>query len=473
MQRIEQQYVNGQLVESRGREVLELLNPATEEPRARVVLGDERDIRDAVAAARAALPAWSATGPAERGALFGRIHDAILAREADMADAAVEEYGVPVAAAHARVRAAAQVFLRTRDLLAEFPFERRVGKARVVLEPLGVAGFITPWNANYTHLAKAAAALAVGCTTVIKPSELSALQTRLMIDCFEQAGVPAGAVNIVNGLGEVAGAELTRHPDVAVLSFTGSSRVGRIIRRDSAETLKRVCLELGGKSANILLESADFARAVPMAVGIAFHNNGQACHAGTRLLVPERRLDEAKGLARAAVAAVRVGDPRDPAVTMGPLVSREQWDTVQGYIRSGLDQGAELLVGGPGRPEGLARGYFVRPTAFARVRPDMTIAQEEIFGPVLSILAYRDEDEAVEIANGTIYGLSAYVSGDPARAAAMARRLVAGSVLLNQAVHDEPLAPFGGFKQSGLGREKGVYGMLEFTEPKTILGDAR
>lgn len=472
MKRIDEQYINGQLAASRGRAVLDLINPATEEPRAQVVLGDERDIRVAVAAAKAAFPAWCRSSLEERGALFARIHDAILAREDEMARAAVEEYGVPLAAARARVRAAAQAFLRTRGLLDEFPFTRRVGKARVVLEPLGVAGFITPWNANYTHLAKAAAALAVGCTVVIKPSELSAAQTRLMIECFEEAGVPAGVLNIVNGLGEVAGTELTRHPDVAALSFTGSSRVGRIIRRDSAETLKRVSLELGGKSANILLDDADFARAVPMAVGIAFHNNGQACHAGTRLLVPEHRLDEVAGLVRAAVPQVRVGDPLDPATSLGPLVSREQWETVQRYIQSGLDQGAQLLVGGPGRPEGLERGFFVKPTAFAWVTPDMTIAQEEIFGPVLSILTYRDEDEAVDIANGTVYGLSAYVSGNAERAEALARRLVAGSVLINHAAHDEPLAPFGGFKQSGLGREQGVYGMLEFTEPKTILGCA-
>jgi aldehyde dehydrogenase (NAD+) len=295
------------------------------------------------------------------------------------------------------------------------------------------------------------------------------MQTQVLMECFDEAGLPSGVVNFVTGLGEVVGAELTRHPDVAKIAFTGSTPIGKLVAKSSLDTMKRFTLELGGKSANIILDDADFAKAIPMAVNACFLNNGQACIAASRLFVPEDRLDEVKRLIVAHVRAIRVGDPSDPAVTIGPVVSRKQYERVQEYIRSGIAEGAELVIGGPGHPQGLERGNFVRPTVFAGVDPDMKISREEIFGPVLSVLTYRTEAQAIEMANDSAYGLMAYVSSsDPQRALRVARSLDAGRVLINTLSHD-PLAPFGGFKQSGIGREGGVFGLKEFLEPKAII----
>jgi len=338
------------------------------------------------------------------------------------------------------------------------------------MEPVGVSVLITPWNSNAGSIcSKLAMAIAAGCTTVIKPSEMSAIQTRIVAEAFHEADLPAGVINIINGRGDVVGTELSTNPDVARISFTGSTGTGKIIARQALDTMKRVSLALGGKSPTILLEDADFEKAVPAALNIAFQNNGQACIAGSRLLVPHKRLAQVIELARAAVAGMKVGDPADPATTIGPMANRNQFDRVQGYISRGLEQGAMLVAGGAGRPRGLDRGYFVQPTVFANVSNDMDIAQEEIFGPVLCIITYRDEDEAVAIANDSAFGLHAYVfSSDTQHAQAVARRLEAGRVAINGMQHD-PLAPFGGYKQSGVGREFGTFGLESFLEAKTVM----
>jgi aldehyde dehydrogenase (NAD+) len=341
------------------------------------------------------------------------------------------------------------------------------------MQPLGVAGLITPWNSDAGFIcAKLAAALAAGCTAVVKPSKMSAMQTRVVMQALHGAGLPSGVFNIVTGLGSTVGAEISSHPDVAKVSFTGSTAVGKTILRSAADTLKRVTLELGGKSPMIVLDDANFDETIPLALQAGFMNSGQACIAGTRILVPQARLAEFEEKIVAAVAEIRSGDPRDPQTSIGPMVSRKQWDRVQRYIGIGIEEGARLIAGGEGRPNGASRGWFVRPTVFSDVRNDMTIARDEIFGPVLSIIAYRDTEEAIAIANDTPYGLQAYISSSDARRASdVAARIEAGRVHINTLFH-EPVAPFGGFKQSGIGREFGTYGLEAFLEPKALIAAA-
>jgi len=354
--------------------------------------------------------------------------------------------------------------------LEDFDFALTIGRARVTLQPLGVVAAITPWNSNYGFICgKLATAIAAGCAIVIKPSEMSAVQTQVLAEALHEANLPVGVFNIVNGRGDVVGAELSTHPNVAKISFTGSTAVGRAILRAASETMKRVTLELGGKGPNIILEDADLDAAIPTAAMMGFNNSGQACVAGTRILAPRSRMAEILPRLEAAVAAIKVGETIDPTVMIGPMVSQKQYDRVQGYIRLGLEEGAELLVGGEGRPEGLNRGWFVRPTVFTGVSNGMRIAREEIFGPVLCVIPYENEDEAIAIANDTSYGLQAYVaSADPAHARRVAEQLESGRVVINGAPH-EPLAPFGGFKQSGIGREYGRFGLETHLEARAIL----
>lgn len=471
MKKIEHIYINGQFVRPHGTEILELINPSNGIPSAQVTLGDEIDAQTAIAAAKAAYPAFSQTTKEQRMVYMQRLHDAVLARSDELIATMTEEYGGPLYMCKGTVQRAANSFLHTAELLKKFEFVKYIGAAKVILEPHGVVGLITPWNANYGFIcSKLAAALAAGCTAVIKPSELSAAQTQLLTECLHAAGLPAGVFNIVNGRGATVGAEITRHPDIAKISFTGSTAVGKTIARDAVDTMKRVTLELGGKSPNVILDDADFEKAIPLALSAATMNNGQACLAGTRLLVPLHRLDEVKRLIQQAAAAVKVGDPRDSTTWIGPLVTRTQYDRVQRYIRLGIEEGAELLIGGEGHPADLENGNFAKLTVFANVTNDMTIAKEEIFGPVLSILTYKTEAEAIEIANATIYGLHAYVSSsDSRRANRVASQIVAGRVFIN-GLYDEPEAPFGGFKQSGIGREFGAYGLEAYLEPKSVLG---
>ncbi len=471
MKTIDTLYINGQHVTPHGTEVLTLIHPVSEQPVAQVRLADEEDTRLAIAAAKTAFPQMRLSSREQRMIWLQLLHDAVKAREDELVETMVDEYGCPVAFAQSTVARSYNSFLQAIDLLKNYSFESQAGMAKVVMEPLGVVGLITPWNANYGFIAgKLSMVIASGSTAVIKPSELSARQTALITECLHAAGLPNGVINIVTGLGNVVGAEITRHPDVAKISFTGSTAVGKTIARDGAATMKRVTLELGGKSANVLLDDADLDTAIPLALQVMSWNSGQACIAGTRLLVPESKLAEVKTQILKHLAILVPGNPRDPKTNIGAAVTARQYQRVQEYIRVGIAEGAELLCGGEGRPEGLTSGYFVKPTVFVNVRNDMTIAQQEIFGPVLSVITYRDDAEAVQIANDTVYGLQAYVSGkDAARTAAVASQLIAGRVFVN-GVYDEPLAPFGGFKQSGLGREFGTYGLEAYLEPKAIMG---
>ena len=470
MNTITKHYIDGAFVESHGREVMEIINPTNRTVIAQVTLGDEHDARRAIAAAKRAFARYGRSTKEERAKILRRLHEAVSARIDDLTAAMVEEYGGPAGFSRVIVEAGANVFLAAEKALQELPLTRSWGKTTVTLEPVGVAGLITPWNANSFFLStKLASALAAGCTAVIKPSELSALQTQAWLECVHEAKLPEGLCNVVTGRGELVGAELVRNPDVAKISFTGSVAVGKSIMRDGAATMKRVTLELGGKSPNILLDDADLKKAIPTALVIAFLNSGQACVAGTRLLVPKSRLDEIMRAIVDAIPDFPVGDPSDPKTAIGPMATRKQYERVQSYIRKGIEEGADVLVGGEGHPKGLEAGHFVKPTVFVNVKNDMTIAREEIFGPVLSVIAYEDEEDAIRIANDTDFGLHAYVSGtDVKRARRVASKLLAGRVAIN-GILDDQQAPFGGFKHSGVGREFGTFGIEAFLEPRAIL----
>jgi len=467
---ITKHYIDGAFVECHGRELMDIINPTNGEVIAHVTLADEEDARRAIAAAKQLFPSFGRTTKEERSEILRNLHNAVSARIGDLMDVMVEEYGGVRQFAEPIVQSGADVFLAAEKALHELPLTRSWGKTTVTLEPVGVAGLISPWNANTFFLCmKLASAVAAGCTVVMKPSEMSALQTRVWLECVHAANLPKGLCNVVAGRGDVVGAELVRNPDVAKISFTGSAAVGQSIMRDGAATMKRVTLELGGKSPNILLDDADLNKAIPTALGIAFLNSGQACVAGTRLLVPKKRLDEVKRALVDTMPAFPVGDPADPKTAVGPMVSQKQYERVQSYIRKGIKEGAELLVGGEGRPEGLEAGFFVKPTVFVNVNNDMTIAREEIFGPVLSVITYENDEDAIRIANDTEYGLHAFVSGtDVQRARRVASQLQAGRVAINGMLDDQQ-APFGGFKHSGLGREFGTYGIEAFLEPRAIL----
>jgi aldehyde dehydrogenase (NAD+) len=471
MKTVDHIYINGQFIKPHGTEVLKLINPSTKAVIGKVTLADEQDAQAAIAAAKAAYKGFSQTTKEQRMEYLQRLHDAVAARSDELLDTMIEEYGGPHRISNATTQRAANSFLQAKELLKTFDFVKHVGISKVVLEPLGVVGLITPWNANYGFIcSKLAMAIATGSTTVIKPSELSSLQTQLLTECLHAAGLPVGVFNIVTGRGATVGAEITRHPDIAKISFTGSTDVGKTIARGAVETMKRVTLELGGKSPNVILDDADLEKAIPIAIAAATVNSGQACMAGTRLIVPESRLEEVKFLVKKAVQALQVGDPRNSDTAIGPMVTQTQYDRVQRYIRLGVEEGAELLVGGAGHPAGLDRGYFVQPTVFTNVTMDMRIAKEEIFGPVLAILSYKTEAEAIDIANDTVYGLHAFVSSsDIGRANKVAAQIVAGRVFIN-GMYDEPRAPFGGFKQSGIGREFGTYGLEAYLEPKAVMG---
>jgi aldehyde dehydrogenase (NAD+) len=463
-------YIDGAFVESHGREVMDVIKPTNGKVIARVTLGDEEDARRAIAGAKCAFAEFSRTTKEERSHYLRQLHKAVSARIDDLTDVMIEEYGGVGKFARLIVESGVNAFAAAEKGLQELPLRQSWGKTTVTLEPVGVAGLITAWNANALFIClKLASAVAAGCTVVIKPSEMSSLQTRTMVEALDAAGLPKGVCNVVTGLGTTVGAELVRNPDVAKISFTGSVAVGETIMRDGAATMKRVTLELGGKSPTIVLDDAALEKVIPSALILAFLNSGQACAAGTRLLVPKSRLDEVKRAIQEGMRAYTVGDPTDPNIMVGPMVSQKQYERVESYIRKGIEEGAEVLVGGEGRPKGLEAGYFVKPTVFVNVKNDMTIAQEEIFGPVLSVIAYDSEDEAIRIANDSKYGLHSAVMGtDLERARRVASQLRAGRVVINN-MTDDPQAPWGGFKYSGVGREYGKYGIEAFLEPKAIL----
>lgn len=465
-------YIDGRWLAASDRATLDVVDPSTEAAIATIGLSTPDDVDVAVAAARAAFPAFAATSPEERIALLERIIAGYERRAGELASTLTREMGAP-----ARFAAAAQVpsglahLRQAVKVLRDYRFTRQQGRTRILREPIGVCALITPWNWPLNQIAcKVAPALAAGCTMVLKPSEVAPLNALLFAEVLHEAGVPAGVFNMVPGDGPTVGEALARHPAVDMVSFTGSTRAGIEVARAAAPTVKRVTQELGGKSANILLDDADFAAAVKAGVRSCMANAGQSCNAPTRMLVPRHRMDEVATLAAAAAGSIVQGDPSSTDTVLGPVVNARQFARVQALIQQGIDEGARLVAGGPGRPAELPVGYFVRPTVFADVHNGMTIAREEIFGPVLCILAYDSEDEAVAIANDTPYGLSGYVwSGDPERAFAVAARLRTGNVHLNGAPSDIS-APFGGYKQSGNGREWGLFGFEEFLEVKAVMG---
>jgi aldehyde dehydrogenase (NAD+) len=463
-------YIDGAFVESHGREVMNVVKPTNGQVIARVTLGDEEDTRRAIAAAKHAFATFGRTSKEERAKILHRLHAAASARIDDLTAAMIEEYGGVAQFSRLIVESGVNAFAAAEKALDEIAWTRHRDKTTVTMEPVGVAGLITAWNANALFIClKLASAVAAGCTVVLKPSEMSSLQTRVLVEALQEAGLPKGVFNVVTGLGTTVGAELVRNPDVNKISFTGSVAVGETIMREGAATMKRVTLELGGKSPTILLDDAALDTAIPSALIMAFLNSGQACAAGTRLLVPKSRLDDVKRSIREAMRIFTVGDPADPKTAVGPMVSQKQYERVQSYIRKGIEERAEVLVGGEGHPQGLEAGFYVKPTVFVNVKNDMTIAQEEIFGPVLSVITYDSEDEAVRIANDSKYGLhSAVIGTDVSRARRVASQLRTGRVVIN-GMTDDPQAPWGGFKYSGVGREYGQYGIEAFLEPKAIL----
>ncbi len=465
-------YINGQWVDPVQPKTLDVINPATEESIARISMGTKADVNKAVAAAKAAFPKFSTTTRQERIELLQSIIAVYQKRYADIAAAITAEMGAPVKLAQVAQAAMGIAHLNTNlELLKNYEFEYDKGTTHIVREPVGVCGFITPWNWPINQIAcKVAPALAVGCTMVLKPSEVAPINAYLFAEVLHEAGVPAGVFNLINGDGVDVGAPLSAHPDVDMVSFTGSTRAGILVSKAAADTVKRVALELGGKSANIVLDDADLNKAVSSGIYTMMSNSGQSCNAPSRMLVPAARQDEVIEIARATAATVKAGDPLAEGTAIGPVVSEVQYNKIQALIQKGIEEGATLVAGGLGRPEGVNKGYFVRPTVFANVTNDMTIAREEIFGPVLAILPYKDEQEAVSIANDTVYGLSGYVqSGSVEHARKVASQLRTGNVHLNGAGPDLN-APFGGYKQSGIGREWGEFGFEEFLEVKAVLG---
>ena len=472
MREMLQFYIDGKWVDPVTPNPLDVINPATEEVCGRISLGSADDVDLAVAAAKRAFATYSQTTREERIALLEAILAEFSKRLDEVAEAILEEMGAPGGLAkNAQAASGPQHIKAALRALKTFEFEERNRTTLIVKEPIGVCGLITPWNWPMNQIAvKVAPALAAGCTMVLKPSEIAPFDAMIFAEILDAAGVPAGVFNLVNGDGPGVGTALSQHPDVDMMSFTGSTRAGVLVAQNAAPTVKRVAQELGGKSANVVLDDADFETAVKNGAADVFENTGQSCDAPSRMLVPKDRMDEAAALAASVAEATIVGDPTDEKTEVGPLVSELQWNKVQGLIQQGIDEGATLVAGGTGRPEGIDKGYFAKPTVFANVGNDMTIAREEIFGPVLSIIPFEDDDDAVRIANDTPYGLSGYVSsGNLDRARKVAARMRTGMVHINGA-HLDSMAPFGGYKQSGNGREWGPHGIEEFLEVKSVYG---
>jgi aldehyde dehydrogenase (NAD+) len=465
-------YIDGAWVDPATPSTLGIVNPATEETFAQISLGSSPDVDRAAKAARRAFATYSVTSVEQRLSWLAKIIEGFRARLPELARMMTLEMGAPITFATQRQATVALFhFEEAARVLANYRFEERMGNGIVRREPIGVCGLITPWNWPLNQVAsKVAPALATGCTVVLKPSEIAPLSAMLFAEIVDDAGLPAGVFNLVNGDGPTVGEAIAAHPEIDMVSFTGSTTAGVRVAKLAADTVKRVAQELGGKSANIILADADLKAAVIQGVHACYTNGGQNCQSPTRMLIPRAARDAAFAAAREAVDTIRLGDPLDPASTMGPLVSQTQFEKVQDLIQSGVDEGATLVAGGTGRPSEVNRGYYVRPTVFGDVTPQMKIAREEIFGPVLSIMSYDTEDEAIEIANDTPFGLAGFVqSSDPNRARAVANRIRAGRVYLNGAPFDRSL-PFGGYKQSGNGREFGVFGFEEYLEVKAILG---
>jgi aldehyde dehydrogenase (NAD+) len=470
MKTVNKIYINGEFVTPHGTEIFDVINPSTNQKIGELSLADEIDTKNAIAAAKEAFKTFSKSSVAKRIDYLTKLKIAVEKRQQDFIDIMIEEYGGTHQFVTMSNKHTGAWFESMIEVLQTYEFEKTINSSLVKLQPVGVVGIITPWNAsNSSVTSKVATAIAAGCSVVIKPSEMSSLQTQVLMEVFHDAGLPKGIINVVTGLGNVVGTELATNPDVAKISFTGSTAVGKQIAKTAADTMKRVTLELGGKSPNIILDDANLETAIPTAVYGAYMNSAQACIAPTRLLVPENKLEEVNAIAKSVAENIVVGLPQNENTNIGPMVSVKQFDRVQNYIKIGLEEGATLLAGGIGKPEGLEDGNFVKATIFTNVNNKMRIAQEEIFGPVLSIIPYKTEEEAIEIANDSPYGLAAYItSADHDRAVRVASQIDAGRICINGFKHD-PLVPFGGFKQSGIGREYGVYGLEAYLEPKAIL----
>ncbi len=467
-------YIDGQWVDPTVPATRPVVNPATEQAMYDIALGSAADVDKAVAAARRAFETFSQTTREERVALLTRVIEVYKSRAKDLGAAISDEMGAPLGFAEKfQVGAGLGHIVSALDVLKNYAFEEQMGSAMVVREPIGVVGMITPWNWPMNQLTcKVAPALATGCTMVLKPSEFTPSSALIFAEILHEAGVPKGVFNLINGLGPDVGAAMSAHPGIDMISFTGSTRAGIDVAQKAALTVKRVSQELGGKSPNVILEDADLQRAVAGGVGAVFMNSGQSCNAPTRMLVPQAKMAEAIAIAQAVAAKTKAGDPRAADSTIGPVVNQTQWTKIQALIQKGIDEGATLIAGGTGLPDGVEKGFFVRPTIFANVNNDMAIAREEVFGPVLTILGYKDEEDAVRIANDTPYGLAGYVSGgDVERTRKVARRIRAGNINLNGSPNDRA-APFGGYKQSGNGREWGKFGFEEYLEVKAIAGFA-
>jgi len=471
----EEFYINGEWVKPvNGLNTLDVINPATEEVFGRIALGDKDDVDAAVEAACSAFETFGFSSVEERISLLEKILEVYQGKYDEIAETISSEMGAPIGLSKAAQAATGLGHFSTAlETLKNYKFEEVKGSALIRKEPIGVVGMITPWNWPINQIScKVGPAIAAGCTMVLKPTEIAPFNAILLAEVLHEAGVPKGVFNLVNGDGPTVGEAMSAHPKIDMMSFTGSTRAGVAVAKGSADTVKRVHQELGGKSANIILDDADFSKAVSKGTAHMFNNTGQSCNAPSRMLVPAARQDEAKEAAKAVAEGIVIGDPSEESTNMGPVVSDVQFNKIQGLIEKGIEEGAEVVVGGPGKPEGLNQGYFVKPTVFANVSNDMTIAREEIFGPVLCIIPYQDEDDAIKIANDTPYGLSGYVSSeDPERALNVARKIRSGNVHIN----NKPTgidAPFGGFKQSGNGREWGEFGFEEFLEIKAVMGYA-
>jgi len=472
MHEYKQFYINGEWIDPAAPHDFDVIDPATEEVCGVISLGSEADVDKAVAAAKAAFETFSQTSRDERVALLEKIGAVYKSRIADIAEAIRVEMGAPKALANV-----AQAFsgyghiMEAARVLKEYSFEEQVGEHRIVKEPIGVCGLITPWNWPMNQVAcKVAPAIAVGCTMVLKPSEVAPLSSVIFAEIMHEAGVPAGVFNMVNGDGPTVGTALSKHPDVDMMSFTGSTRAGALVAQNAAPTVKRVTQELGGKSPNIILDDVDLESAITQGVQVMFQNTGQSCNAPSRMLVPRAMLADAEAIASQVAAGVVMGPTEDDATNMGPVVSKVQWDKIQGLINKGIEEGARLVCGGPGLPDGIEKGYYVKPTVFSDVTNNMTIAREEIFGPVLAMIPYDTEEEAIRIANDTVYGLAGYVAGnDSERARKVAGKIRAGNVHINGGWAGAAI-PFGGFKQSGNGREWGAHGFTDYVEIKAIEG---
>ncbi len=464
-------YIDGAWVSPSGKQSIEVFNATTEEVMGTIPQCTTEDVDKAVKAARKAFDPWSQTSVEDRAKFLQRIHEGLQARSDEIATTVSQENGMPLG-----ISKIAQAMLPTMNMAgfsqvaADYDFTETIGTSEVVKEPVGVVACITPWNYPLHQVVlKVAPALAAGCTVVLKPSELAPLTAFILAEIIDDVGLPAGVFNLITGVGAETGEALVAHPDIDMISFTGSTRAGRRISEVAAPMVKRVALELGGKSPNVILDDADLEGAVTAGIGGCYLNSGQTCTALTRMLVPKDKLAQAEEIAKKVAETFTPGDPFDANTRLGPLVSAQQQERVRGFIQKGIDEGAKLVTGGPEQPDGLEKGYFIKPTVFSNVSNDMTIAREEIFGPVLSIIPYEDEEDAVRIANDTIYGLAAAVfSGDPEHAKSVAKRIRAGQVQINQGGFN-PNAPFGGYKQSGKGREAGKYGLEEFLEIKALL----